>query len=86
MRADHAPDVLRVAQVERGVHLVEDVDGRRLEEQKREDERERQQRALAAGELGEGLLPHTPERDPHLQTGEEGLSLGRFELGGGTGE
>ena len=42
VRADHATDVLRVAQVQRGVNLVQDVNRRRLEQQKREDERERQ--------------------------------------------
>lgn len=30
VRADHAPNVLGVAQVERRIHLVQDVDGRRL--------------------------------------------------------
>ena len=38
---DEAADVLRVRQVERRVHLVQDVHGRRLELQERHDEGER---------------------------------------------
>ena len=30
VRADHAADVLRVAQIQRGIHLIQDVDWRRL--------------------------------------------------------
>jgi hypothetical protein len=66
-----------VVEVERRVDLVEDVDGRRLEAAQREHERQREQRALAAGELGQGLLPHAAKRDAHL----EACFFGRFGFG-----
>lgn len=45
-RLDDAPDVLRVAQVQRRVHLVQDVHGRRLELEERQDQRQRDQRSV----------------------------------------
>ena len=50
-----------------GARLVQDVDGRRLEQQHGQDERQRQQRALPAAQLGQRLLPHAAERHAHLQ-------------------
>lgn len=38
---EHLSDVLRVGEVEGGVNLVQDVEGRRLEEEQGEDEGER---------------------------------------------
>ena len=46
-RLDQAADVLRVRQIQRRVHLVEDVHGRRLELQQRHDERQRNQRSAS---------------------------------------
>ena len=51
---------LRVLQIEGRVDLVKDVDGRGLEAEQREDKRQRNQRALAATERLQTLLPHLP--------------------------
>ena len=48
--------------------LIQDIDGRRLEQQHGQDEGERQEGALATGELSERCLPDTSERHLHLQS------------------
>mmetsp|Transcript_111039 Transcript_111039/g.319097 ORF Transcript_111039/g.319097 Transcript_111039/m.319097 type:complete len:525 (+) Transcript_111039:487-2061(+) len=63
VRPDHVPDILRVTQVQCGVDLVQDVHGRRLEQQQGQHERKCEQRALAAAQFHEGLLPHAMEAD-----------------------
>mmetsp|Transcript_9488 Transcript_9488/g.23970 ORF Transcript_9488/g.23970 Transcript_9488/m.23970 type:complete len:387 (+) Transcript_9488:220-1380(+) len=81
--ANHRTDVLRVAQVEGRVHLVQDVERRRLEEQQREHERQRDQRALPAGELEQRRFPRLSERHVDHKPIVDGLPVGRFELGVG---
>ena len=68
---EHDADVLRVRQVERGVDLVEDVDGRRLEEKHGQDQRQGHQRALAAAQLLQTVLPHAAERHLPLESPEK---------------
>ena len=61
---DEAADV---GVVERGLDLVEEVERARLREEEREQERDRSERLLAAGEHPEArdLLPRRPELDLH---------------------
>eukprot|EP00966_Prymnesium_polylepis_P106381 2463955-Prymnesium_polylepis.2 len=51
---------LRVLQIKGRVDLVKDVDGRGLETEQCEDQRQSDQRALAATERLQALLPHLP--------------------------
>ena len=67
MRPEHVADILSVRQVERSVYFVEDVDGCRLEEQQRQDQRQRHKGPLTARQLRQTLLPHIAERYLHLQ-------------------
>ena len=60
-------DVLRVREVEGRVDLVEDVHGRRAVLEQGHDQRERDERALAARELGQALLPDGAEPDADLE-------------------
>ena len=86
MRADHGADVLCVRQVQRSVDLIENVHGRRLEQQHGEDEREREQRALTAREVRQRLLPDAVEGNFDLETVEHSAALGRRELGRNAGQ
>lgn len=65
--AEEVADVLRVREVEGRVDLVEDVHGRRAVLEQGHDQRERDERALAAGELGQALLPDGAEPDADLE-------------------
>lgn len=60
---DEAANVLGVRFVERGVDFVEDVHGCWFELEERHDEGEGNERALAAGEFGEGLFPDFAQTD-----------------------
>ena len=42
---EHPADVLGVGEIQRRVHLIQDVDGSRFEQQQGEDERESHQRS-----------------------------------------
>lgn len=53
--ADDAVELLDVRVVERGVHLVEDAEGRGFEQVEREEQGGGGERLFAAGELGDGL-------------------------------
>lgn len=65
---EHLADVLRVREVERGVHLVQDVQRRGLEQQHGQHQRQRHQRALPARQLAQRLLPRVVEPHLHLRT------------------
>ena len=80
---DHEADVLCVRGVEGGIDLVEDVEGRGLVEQQREDERESDERALTAAQLGERLLPDLTEADLELDTVQQRHGVRVLELGDG---
>ena len=43
MRADHLTNVLRMRQVQRGIHFIQNVHGRWLEEEERQDQGQRQE-------------------------------------------
>ena len=83
VRAEHGADVLRVAEVERRIHLVENVQGRGLEQQQRQDEAQRQEGPLPAAQLRERLFPNAPEGHLHLEPGQDGAVavLGGLQLG-----
>ncbi len=66
VRSQHLADVLRVGEVQRCVDFVQNVHGRRLEEQQRQNERERKQRLLPAAQLGQ-VLPDASERNTHFE-------------------
>mmetsp|Transcript_1380 Transcript_1380/g.3744 ORF Transcript_1380/g.3744 Transcript_1380/m.3744 type:complete len:772 (+) Transcript_1380:457-2772(+) len=83
VRADHMADVLRVAQVQCGVDLIQNVHRRRLEEQQGEDQGERKQGALPTAELGQRLLPDAVECHLDLQALGRVHPLGGLELGAG---
>mmetsp|Transcript_45018 Transcript_45018/g.75101 ORF Transcript_45018/g.75101 Transcript_45018/m.75101 type:complete len:345 (+) Transcript_45018:383-1417(+) len=80
---DHAADVLRVAEIQRRVHLVQDIDGRGLEHQQREDEAEGEEGALPAAQLRQGLLPHRAEGHLDLQAIQHAAALRGLQLGHG---
>lgn len=63
---EHLADVLRVREVERGVHLVQDVERRGLEQQHGQHQRQRHQRPLPARQLAQGLFPRVVEAHLHL--------------------
>ena len=67
MRLEHVTDVLRVRQVQRGVHLVQDVQRGRLEEQQSEDEWKSDQRPLTSAQLRKRLFPLTSEGHADLE-------------------
>eukprot|EP00162_Nutomonas_longa_P014894 comp22126_c0_seq1/m.51648 comp22126_c0_seq1/g.51648 ORF comp22126_c0_seq1/g.51648 comp22126_c0_seq1/m.51648 type:complete len:670 (+) comp22126_c0_seq1:539-2548(+) len=80
MVLEHAANVLRVAQIERSINLVQNVHGRRLEEQERQNERQRAQRLLPSTELREPILPLAAKRNLDLKPIKDGLALWRIEL------
>ena len=49
-------------------YLVQNVDGRGLEQEHGQDEGERQEGTLPAGQLRQRLLPDIPEGHAHLQS------------------
>ena len=83
MCAQHLSDVLRVRQVQGGVHLVQDVDGRRFEQQHGQDQRQGNQRPLASAQLREVLLPGVSQGHLELQAVQDPASLGGGQTGVG---
>ncbi|KAI3480486.1 hypothetical protein L1887_57332 [Cichorium endivia] len=79
--AEELANVLRVAQVERRIDLVQDVHRRRLELQQTHDEAERNQTPLPARQLGQTLLPHGAQTHLDLESLRQLLPLRRLQLG-----
>ena len=49
-------------------NLIQNIEGRRLEEQEGQDEGKGQEGPLTPAQLREGLFPDLPKGYPHLQT------------------
>ena len=80
MRFEHVANVLRVRQVQSRVDLVQDVERRRLEQQKRKDEWERNEWPLTSAQLGQRVFPLTSEGNLDLETVEDIFSFGRSQF------
>ena len=68
-------------QIQRRVHLVKDIHGSGLELQKREDQRQSDEGALAPGKFREGGFPDFAQRDADFKPVGYLLAVGRDEFG-----
>ena len=75
MSSQHLADVLGMRQVERRVDLVQDVERRRLEQQQRQNQRQRHQRALTAAQFLQRFLPHVTESYLDLQAIQDAAAV-----------
>ena len=65
---EHEPDILRVRQIQRRVHLVQNVERGWPEQQEAEDKAESYQRPLPTRQLGQGLFPNVAKGHLDLKT------------------
>ena len=78
---DHQADVLSVRGIQGGVHLVQNVQRRRLIQQKRQNEWQGDKRALPTAQLIQRLLPNITERHLELDTFQQSVLVARLKFG-----
>ena len=78
---DQPTNILRMAQIQRRIDLIQDIHGRGFELQESEDQGESDEGALATGKFGEGLLPDFAQGDFDLEAVGDGFVFWGVEFG-----